>query len=143
MRSYVRHRTDQRHAGAYQRFLHVALRAIFEHIMKTTEELRRGQRIAVAMWVRLRGGGTELGMARITDASISGAFLETAIRLPVNAKIALEAVSSAGDAAQDLKMAARVARVDHRGLGIEWQAMIRPQVLALLMRAVPGSESRD
>jgi hypothetical protein len=113
------------------------------HIMKTTEEHRRGQRIAVAMWVRLRGGGTELGMARITSASISGAFLETAVRLPVDAKIALEAVSSAGDAAQDMKISARVARVDPRGLGVEWHALISAETLALLVKeAVPGRDSR-
>jgi len=88
--------------------------------------------MAAAMWVRLSNSGAELGMGSIANASISGAFLETALQLPVNANITLESVSSAGAALENVKIAARVARVDSRGLGIEWRAMISPQILALL-----------
>jgi len=93
--------------------------------------------MAAAMWVRLGSSGTELGMAHLANASISGAFLETALKLPVNASILLEPVSSAGIALEDLKLAARVARVDSRGLGIEWRVLLTPQTLALLTAAHP------
>jgi len=93
--------------------------------------------MAAAMWVRLSNSGTEIGMGSIANASISGAFLETSIKLPVNANITLEPISSAGDALQDLKLAARVARVDPRGLGIEWRVMATPQTLALLGVVLP------
>ncbi len=102
------------------------------HDVTAPIEHRRGQRVAAAMWVRLSSSGAELGMGNITNASISGAFLETALKLPVNATITLEAVSSAGVAMQGLKMAARVARVDSRGLGIEWRVLATPQILSLL-----------
>jgi hypothetical protein len=95
-------------------------------------EHRRGQRMAAAMWVRLSSSGAELGMGSIANASISGAFLETALKLPVNATITLESVSSAGTAMAGLKLAARVARIDSRGLGIEWRVMATPQVVGLL-----------
>jgi len=96
------------------------------------KEHRRGQRLAAAMWVRLSSSGAELGMGSLANVSTSGAFLETQLRLPVDANITLEAVSSAGEALEGLTIAARVARVDSLGLGIEWKVMATPQVLALL-----------
>jgi hypothetical protein len=102
-------------------------------------EHRRGQRMAAAMWVRLSSSGAELGMGSIANASISGAFLETALQLPVNANITLEAVSSAGVALEGLRIAARVARVEHRGLGVEWHIMATPEILALLTAPPPSA----
>jgi hypothetical protein len=84
------------------------------------------------MWVRLGSEGAELGMANIANASISGAFLETTLKLPLNSNITLEAVSTASVALAGVKLAARVARVDPRGLGIEWRVLATPQILALL-----------
>jgi hypothetical protein len=107
--------------------------------MTKTIEHRRGQRMAAAMWVRLSSSGAELGMGSITNASISGAFLETALKLPVNATITLEAVSSAGKDMQALKIAARVARIDSRGLGIEWRVLATPQILGLLTGSHPAA----
>jgi hypothetical protein len=92
--------------------------------------------MAAAMWVRLTTGA-EIGMGRIADVSVSGAFLETALKLPVNANITLEPVSTAGVALEGLKVAARVARVSPRGLGLEWRVMATPQTLALLGAVAP------
>ena len=102
------------------------------HFMANRMEHRRGQRVAAAMWVRLSSSGAELGMGSIANASISGAFLETALQLPLNATITLEAVSSAGVAHESLRISARVARVDRRGLGVEWSVLATPEILALL-----------
>ena len=88
------------------------------------------------MWVRLSSSGTEIGMGSIANASISGAFLETRIQLPVNARITLEPAASAGVAVTGLKLDARVARVDSRGLGLEWRVMATPRILALLTAPV-------
>jgi hypothetical protein len=63
--------------------------------MTQPTEHRRGKRMAAAMWVRLGGSGTELGMGNIANASTSGAYLETAVKLPVNASITLEPLSTA------------------------------------------------
>jgi hypothetical protein len=89
------------------------------------------------MWVRLSSSGTEIGMGSIANVSTSGAFLETKIQLPVNARITLEATASAGGDLAGLKLDARVARVDSRGLGIEWRVMATPQILALLTAPSP------
>ena len=91
------------------------------------------------MWVRLSGSGAEIGMGSLANVSISGAFLETALQLPVHASIMLEPVSSAGVALEGVKLAARVARVDRRGLGIEWRVTATPQLLALLAAPEKGA----
>jgi len=91
--------------------------------------------MSAAMWVRLSSSGAEIGMGSLANASISGAFLETRLQLPVDARITLEPVSSAGVALEGLKIAARVARVDTRGLGIEWRDLATPELLALLTAA--------
>ena len=88
--------------------------------------------MAAAMWVRLSNSGAEIGMANLANVSSSGAFLETKLQLPVNANITLEPISSAGAELAGLKLAARVARVDQRGVGIEWRVIATPQTLALL-----------
>jgi hypothetical protein len=87
------------------------------------------------MWVRLSSSGAELGMGSLANASTSGAFLETELQLPVDANITLEAVSSAGVALEGVRIAARVARVERRGMGIEWHVLATPQILALLAAA--------
>jgi hypothetical protein len=100
--------------------------------MTNRVEHRRALRMAAAVWVRLGSGGAELGMANLANVSVSGAFLETSLKLPVSANITLEPLSSAGVALDGLKIAARVARVDGRGLGIEWRTMLTQERLALL-----------
>jgi hypothetical protein len=100
--------------------------------MTNRTEHRRGLRMATGMWLRLGEGGAELGMGNLANVSISGAFLETSIKLPVNASITLEPLSSAGVVLADLKMSARVARVDRAGLGIEWRTLLTPERLTLL-----------
>jgi hypothetical protein len=88
--------------------------------------------MAAAMWVRLSTSGTELGMGHLANVSISGAYLETKLKLPVNANITLEPISTAGAGLKDVKIAGRVARIDERGLGIEWRVIATPETLALL-----------
>jgi hypothetical protein len=92
--------------------------------------------MASAMWVRLSSSGTELAMANLANVSVSGAFLETTLQLPINANITLEPISTAGVGLEGVKLAARVARVDSRGLGIEWRVLASPEKLALLGAAV-------
>ena len=113
---------------------------VYGALMTNPLEHRRGQRVAAAMWVRLSSSGAELGMGSIANASISGAFLETALQLPVNANITLEAISSAGVAHEGLRLSARVVRVEGRGLGIEWHVMVSPEILALLTAPPPAAE---
>jgi hypothetical protein len=95
------------------------------------------------MWVRLSSSGTEIGMGRIVNASTSGAFLETKIQLPVHAHLTLESAAAAGPALEGLKLDARVARVDSRGLGIEWRVMATPKVIALLTAPPPRLADND
>jgi hypothetical protein len=95
-------------------------------------EQRRGQRVAATMWVRLSSSGTEIGMGSLVNVSASGAYLETKIQLPVHASITLESTASSAPALEGLKLSARVARIDDRGMGIEWRVLATPRILALL-----------
>lgn len=89
------------------------------------------------MWVRLSSSGAEIGLGNVVNASVSGAFLETKIQLPLNASIRLEPTGSAGVALEGLRLDARVARIDSRGLGIEWRVMITSRILTLLTAPPP------
>ena len=95
--------------------------------------------MAAAMWVRLSNSGAELGMGHLENVSISGAFLETKLKLPLNANIVLEPISSAGAALAGAKFTGRVARVDERGIGIEWRVMATQESLALLGVETPST----
>ena len=46
--------------------------------------------MAATMWIRLGLSGAEIGMGSIANVSTSGAFLETRVQLPVNARITVE-----------------------------------------------------
>jgi len=70
-----------------------------------------------AMWVRLGSGGAELGMGNLANVSLSGAFLETALELPLFAT--LEISSDAG-CDRRVQLLASVVRRDRNGVGVEW-----------------------
>ena len=91
---------------------------------------RFGRRIACNATVRVtfRDGAT--GRGRLRNVSISGAFIETKLDLPVHARITIEVVRENGSS--DTRHAACVVRTDTDGVGIEWLETAETAICPLL-----------
>lgn len=97
-------------------------------------EHRWGQRVTLEVPVKLEVGGRTLGRGVMRNASVSGAFIETALELPVytNFVVALPTLSEAEPGCQALE--ACVVRLQPGGIAVEWRDMACPSLVALLER---------
>ncbi|HET9474160.1 MAG TPA: PilZ domain-containing protein [Steroidobacteraceae bacterium] len=82
-------------------------------------EHRWGQRRNCLARVRVSAGSGVGGSARLRNVSLSGAFLETALPLPLFSQIAIAVVSADGST-DAVEFTASVVRADAGGVGIEW-----------------------
>lgn len=82
-------------------------------------EHRWGQRMPCRARVRLSAGTGISGAGRVRDVSSSGAFIQTALALPVHARLALVVLGNES-ATRAVEITASVARVDRDGFGVEW-----------------------
>jgi hypothetical protein len=93
-------------------------------------EHRWGRRIPCGASARLEAGrdGT-LGVGRLRDVSLSGAFIETTLKLPMFASIAVSV--------RGTEVRASVVRITEDGVGVEWCEMAPHAVCPLLGCASP------
>lgn len=82
-------------------------------------EHRWGPRRPCRARVCVSAGGGITGIGRLRDVSMSGAFLETALPLPIFAQLAVAVLRDDG-ATHQLEFSAVVVRHDQNGVGIEW-----------------------
>jgi hypothetical protein len=82
-------------------------------------EHRWGHRRPCQARVHVSAGGGIVGAARIRDISISGAFLQTSLRLPIYGQI-LVSVLRGDDSTGSVEFSATVVRHDPDGVGVEW-----------------------
>jgi hypothetical protein len=82
-------------------------------------EHRWGTRLRCRARVRLSTSTGITGAGRIRDISSSGAFIETAVELPVNTRLNLVVLGNSS-ATHAVDMAATIVRIDHHGVGVEW-----------------------
>jgi hypothetical protein len=82
-------------------------------------EHRWGQRMPCRAVVRISDGKQASGAGRVRDISSSGAFIETALDIPVYARIALSVLGNES-AAHAVELSATVVRVDRDGFAVEW-----------------------
>jgi len=82
-------------------------------------EHRWGPRRPCRSRVRVSAGGGASGLGQLKNLSMSGAFLETAVPLPLFAQLAIAVLRDDG-ATHQLEFAAVVVRHDENGVGIEW-----------------------
>ena len=92
-------------------------------------EHRWGQRVSVNRRIRLACRPYAIGSGWLRDVSTSGAYLETKLRLPLLAQVAVE-LEPLADGVQHLT--ACVVRSDDKGLGIEWAELAPASIVALL-----------
>jgi hypothetical protein len=75
-------------------------------------EHRWGHRIVCGTPARLSASGGTSGVGRLRDVSLSGGFVETALDLPLFARVTVFV--------RDTEVSGSVTRTDDDGVGIEW-----------------------
>jgi hypothetical protein len=97
-------------------------------------EHRWGQRITLEVPVRIDLAQRTVGRGTLRNVSLSGAFIETSLELPIftNLVVALPATSELAPGSHEL--AASVVRRVPVGLAVEWRDMACPALVALLER---------
>jgi hypothetical protein len=107
-------------------------------------EHRWGKRFPLneAVKLRLRTGAVVAG--GIANASLSGAFVQTTSRLPINTYVLLELDSDGAQQSGPECIPAYVVRAEPDGVGLEWSEFAPPAILARLpggqrVRAKPGA----
>lgn len=60
-----------------------------------------------------------LGVGRVTNVSVTGAFMETGVELPFAAIVHLESIETAADRTRK-RLSASVVRCTKHGVGLEW-----------------------
>lgn len=94
---------------------------------------RCGTRFSMSLAVELRATDHLGAPARLVSASVTGALVETRMRLPALCPVLLRPLGSDDP---DLEIEAYVVRATERGVALEWQEPACDAVLALLpMRA--------
>jgi len=103
-------------------------------------EHRWGQRRPCRARVSVAAGAGITGTARVRDVSISGAFLETALPLPLFSQIAVAVLHDDG-ATHTPEFTASVVRTEPEGVGIEWCEPVAGSICRLLGCAIKCASS--
>ena len=103
-------------------------------------EHRWGQRVPVGMRVRLSCLPYAIGSGWLRDVSVSGAFIETNLRLPLLASVHVEVELPGCGRATRHSVAGHVARQAEDGVGIEWPELAPAAVVELLAPAPTAAE---
>ena len=93
-------------------------------------EHRWGRRIACGTPVRLTTAGALIDHCRLRDVSMSGAFIETTLELPMLARISLTVLRAEPQA--ECEISASVVRLARDGVGVEWCETPAGTICALL-----------
>ena len=94
-------------------------------------EHRWGRRRPCRARVRISTGAGVSGLGRLGNVSMNGAFLETAVPLPLFAQLAIAMLRDDG-ATHELEFTAVVVRRDANGVGIEWSDPIAGSICRAL-----------
>ena len=100
-------------------------------------EHRWGRRIACGTRVRLSASVGVGGAGRLRDVSMSGAFIETAVDLPLYARVAITVLHADRESLREVELLANVARVGDDGVGVEWCETAPREICPLLGCAAP------
>ena len=95
-------------------------------------EHRWGRRVPCRARVRLSVLGGIVGTGRLRDVSMSGAFLETALQLPLFTRVTLAVPREDPTAGREVDVIASVVRISNDGLGLEWCDTAAGSICAVL-----------
>ena len=82
-------------------------------------EHRWGQRLPCRAQVRLSAGDEIYGAGHVRNVSSSGAFIETTLEVPLNARVDLVVLGNES-AIHAVDITASVVRVERNGIAVEW-----------------------
>jgi hypothetical protein len=102
--------------------------------------VRFGKRRPLDLPVALRTDDSRDGRGIIRNASLSGAFVETSLDLPMCTNLLVTLADRRSTAAPRV-LNACVTRVDAYGVGIEWRDMASLDVLEILDRATRATDA--
>jgi hypothetical protein len=108
----------------------IGSRAVMEH--------RWGERVMVDIPVQVSVPPLVIGTGRITNISISGAWISGRFDLPTLARAFVVFDFSLGGLREALPIACFVARVRAQGMGVEWRELA-PQIVSDLMLFAAGT----
>ena len=97
--------------------------------------IRWGNRFRLDIGVRVFRDTLLIGEGCITNASTSGAYVETPIALLPHSNIRLQPIRIGGNPIAAGAIHATVSRLDAFGVGVEWRDMACPEVIAILSHA--------
>lgn len=95
-------------------------------------EHRWGQRVGIDLPIRIKGTAFGRIGARLSDLSLSGAFIEVDLDVRILCPIKVATIVPHFLAPNTESLDAHVIRRDHRGIGIEWAAFT-PATYRLLL----------
>ena len=105
-------------------------------------EHRWGERVPFDCAVRLLlQDGTSVEGGRICNASISGALIAVATRLPTYTSLSVVLMSAQGSRRRTIELPACVVRIARGCVGVEWRDMAVPTLVALLREVAGPSAS--
>jgi hypothetical protein len=96
---------------------------------------RYGSRVPLQQAVRLSVDARTSGRGTIRNASVSGAFIETASALQQHTNLVVTLSIPTDESRAVHSLAACVVRVDAEGVGVEWRDIAGADVMDLLERA--------
>jgi hypothetical protein len=96
-------------------------------------EHRWGRRVSADLKVKILAAPASAGWGRLRDISVSGGFIETALRIPALSKLCMTVPDAAHRSARTVH--AIVVRKDIDGVGVEWFDS-ESSVIAALMHDV-------
>jgi hypothetical protein len=98
-------------------------------------EHRWGERIDLDCSARLDSYDGTVGAGRLRNASISGAFIATAVRLAPLTPLNIVLTAGKGASRRRIELPACVTRSSREGIAVEWRDMAVPTLVALLREA--------
>jgi hypothetical protein len=101
-------------------------------------EHRWGQRVTSDLPVRLKSWPYGIGSGRVCNFSISGAFIETRLRLPLLARVRIELPKHRSRSAQEVDCC--VVRSAVGGIAVEWLDLAPAAVAALFEQPARAAE---
>jgi len=103
-----------------------------ENCVSIIVEHRWGQRKSVNASVQLRTQGGIVALGRLLNASLSGAFVQTPLKVPPLSRVVLIIPGESSQVAAQIE--SQVVRHTEAGIGLEWSEFAGETVIALLER---------